>query len=244
MDSNTPIFLNIPKHAVLRKDISMIDNAITLLTKCGTRARDRLAIVFDGWNNTPEDIWEIVEIRRWTRKVFEKYPHIFYFLSKELDGVKNFAVCLADVEALRPQKRYTVDELIDMHPEELPQTRLKVRLSPEDSLTIFNAVIKYASQIHEDVIDLGLHNRYKTYSQSMIPARGFFFLPRPALPLRTRYAPYPTCPYPYIIEAKHTCFQLYPAPYIQRAPSRTISSNWYNISQKISYRYREAPRPC
>ncbi|MEW6226523.1 MAG: hypothetical protein AB1700_00280 [Bacillota bacterium] len=93
-------------HRVARKHVETGDygpvlNAIEALEAAGRAARGRLVLVFEGYDDAPEEIYEIPEIRAWTAGLVERKPHLFYFLAQEEQNLQVILACIAQVKKLR-----------------------------------------------------------------------------------------------------------------------------------------------
>jgi len=55
--------------------------------------RERVDISFDGFDNTPEELWEIIEVRDFVNDLDEAFPYWLYFLSKKGFGLYFILKC-------------------------------------------------------------------------------------------------------------------------------------------------------
>jgi hypothetical protein len=93
-------------HRVARRHVETGDygpvlRIIEALEAAGRAARGRLVLVFEGYDDIPEEIYEIPEIRAWTAGLVERKPHLFYFLAREEQNLQTILACVAQVKKLR-----------------------------------------------------------------------------------------------------------------------------------------------
>jgi len=55
-------------------------------------------ITFMGYDNTPQEIYEIKSIRKFTEKLFRKYPYILYFICNFESNAGLLLACIADIK--------------------------------------------------------------------------------------------------------------------------------------------------
>jgi len=75
------IYFSIDKYEVDDIDFDRITDAIEILEDCGAKARGKIILTFDGYECTDLEIFQIVEIRNYVKKLFENHNNLFYFLS-------------------------------------------------------------------------------------------------------------------------------------------------------------------
>lgn len=92
--------LTITRAAIEKKSTSGIERYLHQLTKKGRSSYQSIVIIFDGFDDTTEQVYEIKEIRDWVYSMFRLFPHILYFVSPLLDSHLTLLACLGDVETL------------------------------------------------------------------------------------------------------------------------------------------------
>ena len=93
-----PDFLHI---VVARQDVLAGDTRSTLealnsLIRSPAQAlqwRERVDIAFDGYNETKEELFEMVEVRNFVYQLDEQFPFWFFFLSKAHFGLQCVMLC-------------------------------------------------------------------------------------------------------------------------------------------------------
>lgn len=76
--------------------------------------KERIDICFDGFNKTWEELWEIVEVRRFVVQLDNLFPYWLFFLSKYGDGLSVIIKCFL-VPHLKPEgnREYNLPKLQD-----------------------------------------------------------------------------------------------------------------------------------
>jgi hypothetical protein len=55
--------------------------------------RTRVDIAFDGYNETPEELFEITQVRNYVYALDEQFPYWLYFLSRDYPGLQCITLC-------------------------------------------------------------------------------------------------------------------------------------------------------
>jgi hypothetical protein len=113
----------IHKSEVSNLDFDRINEAIEVFEECGKKARGKLVITFDGYENTQLEIFEIQDIRNYVEKMFKNHNNLFYFLSNEQNSNKSILACLVETK-----KTQTNGSIMNM------QINLRNRLTNEIAL--------------------------------------------------------------------------------------------------------------
>ena len=95
------ICLDITKQEVKNINLRRARQTLKAFEDTGKQGKNKLIIGFKGYENTSKDIYEIKEIRKYAKKLFDEFPHIFYFLSNVVYSRTAFLHCLYDENAVR-----------------------------------------------------------------------------------------------------------------------------------------------
>lgn len=93
-----PDFLHVvvSKQDVLSGDTRSTLDVLKSLIRSPAHARqwrERVDIMFDGYNETREELFEIVEVRNFVYQLDEQFPFWFFFLSKAHFGLQCIMLC-------------------------------------------------------------------------------------------------------------------------------------------------------
>jgi len=81
--SKQAIVYNVLRSEAEAKDYSRFRRFFLSLTKDNFQ---ELILIFDGYNEVVEELYEIEEVRTWTRELINLFPHIFFFIEQQLSG--------------------------------------------------------------------------------------------------------------------------------------------------------------
>ena len=97
LDPYSLCVLAISKDEILTRDFRRLDEFIKLLHECKTSSRQKVMITFMGYDETPQEIYEIKPIRLFVEKLFRKYPYILYFINNFESNAGLLLACIADI---------------------------------------------------------------------------------------------------------------------------------------------------
>lgn len=99
---NQPLMvIHIPHEHILSQDFEMVKQFFNkIVSKFGKRARGSAVIAFSGYDDIPDEVFEIKEVRDYVKQLFKKYPHILYYMSEDMEAVNVLLSCLCDVDSV------------------------------------------------------------------------------------------------------------------------------------------------
>jgi hypothetical protein len=115
--SKSIILVHVPKKDIVNGDLDYIESIIQKLKSFGSKAKQNVLLFFGGYDNVPEEVYEITEIRQWVGKVIEKHPYLFYFMCHVGNNASLIAACLADVQSIKDDASGKVLTSISISPE-------------------------------------------------------------------------------------------------------------------------------
>ena len=146
------IYLNLSKKEVRKKDMTRLDEAMTLLERSGKLQKGCLALAYD-YNDYSEEIYEIRDIRVWVAKAVKKYPHMFYFLNQlPSNSFEMTLMCISEYRLVAKGESLTVQELIRKYGSDQsnhPQILTQITSPPPLYSRIKESVEKYGKKIKD-----------------------------------------------------------------------------------------------
>lgn len=91
-----PLIIIVSKDEILSEDVTTALGSLKKLIKSPEVAQsymERLDIAFSGYDNHPEELFEIPEVRNYVYKLDEQFPFWLYFLSKKHLGLQAILLC-------------------------------------------------------------------------------------------------------------------------------------------------------
>lgn len=79
------LMYHISKEEVLTKNMKEINDFMKLVTRLGVHARQSCAILCSGYDDVPDELFEIQEVRDYVDKLFKRHPYILYYVNTELE---------------------------------------------------------------------------------------------------------------------------------------------------------------
>jgi len=86
---------NIDKQDIINQNFKSTLNIIKKFEQAGKQGKDKLLLLFYGYDNVREEIYEIPEIRNYVKKLIKKIPHLFYFLSNFQQNKGLITACIS-----------------------------------------------------------------------------------------------------------------------------------------------------
>ncbi|MFD2640042.1 hypothetical protein [Piscibacillus salipiscarius] len=94
------ICLEISKSKITNRNVKQHLKAFSEIEKHQTKFKNKVVLMFQGYDYDSREIYEIREIRRWVRKLVEQKPHIFYYLSVEFETMAIILPCIFEYEVM------------------------------------------------------------------------------------------------------------------------------------------------
>lgn len=91
-----PLIIIVSKDEVLSEDVEPALGTLKRLTESSEAARlyrEKVDIAFQGYDDHPEELFEIPEVRNYVYKLDEQFPFWLYFLSKKHLGLQALLLC-------------------------------------------------------------------------------------------------------------------------------------------------------
>ncbi len=145
----TFIIETISKECVEQGNFEAVEIIIKYLKTLGTNAEGSLAITFDEYNDVREEVFEIPEIRAWSKTLVERYPYIFYFLTELDDNIHMIAANIGDVKMITTGDKLSPLEYasLGISREQVPKALLRITIPKEMSMKIINGVVGYCATL-------------------------------------------------------------------------------------------------
>lgn len=103
--------LAIPKEHVLTSNFTMLHTIVKKVKDEPNAGYDSMLISFDDYNDTPDEIYEITEIRAWVKRAFKSYPHLLYFITNMEQNRGMLIACVSDI-SFDSSKRMSINQMI------------------------------------------------------------------------------------------------------------------------------------
>lgn len=148
-NNNNPLaFYHIPKEDIVSLNFRNIDQLMNNIQMVGKPFRGRLVLTVDGYDDTPKELYEILEVRKFAEILFQKYPHILYYAFKEMDADVWLLNCFAD-EVTSYKKieddmdTYEVFEKYGLDYDSVPKVQSRLTVSNVKLARMLKAIMKH-----------------------------------------------------------------------------------------------------
>ncbi|MBX9158556.1 hypothetical protein ACTFR8_23455 [Bacillus cereus group sp. MYBK15-3] len=140
----------VAKKEVKKLDILRLLSAIRHMETMQDNGFQKLMITFSGWDDNPNDIYEIPEIRAWVKMVVERMPHIFYFIT-DIEKMNSLvACCYFDVLVHHEGEKLTEKEWAERGQftvDSRPTNRIAITWDKEKLAKIHKGLLDYGETI-------------------------------------------------------------------------------------------------
>lgn len=161
---NNIVGFDVRKEEVLKLDITRLGNAFNVFEKAKKDGKQKLLLTFNGWGHIPDEIFEIKEIRTFVMKLFEKYPHMFYFLTPVYNNNQIILACISDITAYKFGDKKSATDLF-FEQSVAGRLGLKINIPTNIQVKIISKLREYGQNIKEDkkeiqrIIDNVVYNK-------------------------------------------------------------------------------------
>lgn len=154
---NKIVMLVVDRHEQIEKgDITDVLSALRRFRdtdKLTKKYKGRLEISVYGYESDPRELYEVPEVREWFKKLDREFPFWFYFLSKQLVGLKLITVSVCEYAVASGRKeldsssfqKFLEDHFVAMH-----QLCESIGISKDE---IDELVVEVSSYYHNDKED-------------------------------------------------------------------------------------------
>jgi hypothetical protein len=108
---------NVDKESeILPLNYEGISEFISTLDKLGGRKSFSSALIyFDGYNDVTDELHEIIEVRKYVKGLFDRFPHLLYYINFELEGHHVLLSSLLDFQSVSVGERLTPIQLTEKY---------------------------------------------------------------------------------------------------------------------------------
>lgn len=130
------IFVEIGREEIECQSVSTIGRMMSVLEELGAKGKEKLFVVFEGYDDRPEDVYLIPEVKAYAQLLLKVHPHIFFFLSNEDKNAAILYLCMMDSE-----------DMLIVQDDTTKMTTTTFRINPTLLNNILDGTIRYLSSI-------------------------------------------------------------------------------------------------
>jgi hypothetical protein len=124
-------------------------NSLLVDTKTILKFFDRVDIGITGYDNDPRELWEILEVKQFIRKLDIEFPYWFYFLTKLGGGLKMIAFCCINTTKFSSTQvnfdPVSMEQFYNKHFDTMNQIGELIGMTEEENEELTENVIGYFS---------------------------------------------------------------------------------------------------
>jgi hypothetical protein len=124
------------KEELFKMNFEGIDMFFDTLDKMGKKAFGNAMVLFDGYNDTAKELFEIPQVRKYVKELFKRYPHLLNYINFDLEGHHSLLACLLDIQVAYKGERLTFDQHISRYGIETPLPRHNIYMSIPNELLV------------------------------------------------------------------------------------------------------------
>lgn len=144
----TVFVYNITSMEVKAKNYSGIAQLFNKFHQLKTDARGKLILQFAGYDDIPDEIYEIQEIRNYVIGMFERWPEMFYFLTQKDINYKVILACIVNVSIIVQGEKKGIDKAI-FEKEQVTPVRFTLSIPDNIKIVIRTKLEEYGQKIGE-----------------------------------------------------------------------------------------------
>lgn len=145
-------FYSVDKEEELFKmNFEGIDKFFMTLDLLGPKGIGHAMILFDGYNEVATELYEIPQVRKFVKEMFNRHPQLLLYINFDLEGEKSLLACLFEVKMVEVKERLTFEEHAKKYGKTTPMPRYNMLIKYEPNML---AKIATAMFVHGNVTGL------------------------------------------------------------------------------------------
>lgn len=147
-----------------------IEAGLKLARKEGVNLRGKIMLTIDGYENKKEELYEFPKVQHYCRRVFDKFPYIFYYLSDIHNSNSIFLASLCDTVSVYkklPEANYSVYELWEKGYE--PGNMPRMNLHYEVPTRVMDKIVEHTDKYAKKLGDNSFKVAYMLLSLGILP---------------------------------------------------------------------------
>jgi hypothetical protein len=141
------MFYHISKEEILNKDLRGINSLLNTVSKVGKGAKQSLVITCNGYDDVTDELYEIKEVREFVEHMFNRHPHLLYYIANQLEAEHWLMCSIADeLNSVYQGELYTGNQLLEkfgLDPNAVPKVHVHLTFKGSRFTSILKAMIKH-----------------------------------------------------------------------------------------------------
>ena len=112
-----------------------LDLFFKTLDSQGRKGIGHAMVLIDGYNDVTTELFEVPQVRKYVKEMFNRYPHLLNYIDFDLEGHHWLLASWLDMLAVHGGKKMTFEEHIKKFGPHMPMPRFNIRLDmPKEKL--------------------------------------------------------------------------------------------------------------
>ncbi|MEC2463862.1 hypothetical protein P9X10_02945 [Bacillus cereus] len=144
------ILIHVQREEVEGAIYSRIMRHIRTLDKRENRGYASLVITFNGYDDIPDSVFEIMDIRKYVKGLFSRVPHLLFYMADMPEVRENMLLCISDFEKLGSSEHIPYEQLLELALEDydkIPKEQIVVTLPSEKKRQLAETLRKYGNKV-------------------------------------------------------------------------------------------------
>lgn len=144
------VMVHVSRQAVEGRHFKEIISVIRMLEEREDNGYNTLSITFDGYDDIPDEVFEIIPIRKWVEGLFKRVPHLLYYITSMIDVRQYLTLCLCDIDSVYRGTKPLARDLIGVPIEDIPQYPIIFNISNEKRTKMYKALEKHGKKVNDE----------------------------------------------------------------------------------------------
>ncbi|MGF2716489.1 hypothetical protein ACQUY5_30475 [Bacillus cereus] len=144
------IIIHVQREEVEGAVYSRIMKHIRTIDKRGSRGYASLIITFNGYDDIPDSVFEIMDIRKYVQGLFSRVPHLLFYMANMPEVRENMLLCICDFEKIGANHGLSYEELLEMtleDPDSTPKEQIMISITDSKRRNLGETLRKYGNKV-------------------------------------------------------------------------------------------------
>ncbi|PGF05262.1 hypothetical protein [Bacillus toyonensis] len=144
------IIIHVQREEVEGAIYSRIMKHIRNIDKRESRGYASLIITFNGYDDIPDSVFEIMDIRKYVQGLFSRVPHLLFYMANMPEVRENMLLCICDFQKLGANHGLSYEELLEMtleDPDSIPKEQIVISISDSKRRNLAETLRKYGNKV-------------------------------------------------------------------------------------------------
>lgn len=152
LNSGREVFILMPieREEIENRDVSRVEDFLKTCAKIGKPIRQKCGLSVSGYDDIPDELFEIEDVRKFVEKLFRRNPHLLYYMDVTIGYDEWLISSWADrVTAIRGDEHLgrNVYQVLEEYGTNPPQFEVHCAFNNEKFVNMLDALRKHGAKI-------------------------------------------------------------------------------------------------